>query len=193
MSRDLLKHLAPSHVAIIVPSVKKAADYLKTFGCTIGSEDVFEAEGTKEIYVEYGQTNALLLVEPIKAGPYQRALEKRGPGLHHLAIDVLNLDAYLVSLAGSGWFIHPVSIRTIKQYQTAWLARPGFPGLIEVHEKDTLNDAPMFVSGLTLRMDSAPTTLLKAVGLNAIVKPGAKEELFFSRQCVTLSDLWSSK
>lgn len=94
------------------------------------------------------KANSLLLMEPIKPGAYQRVLEKRGPGLHHLAIDVLHLEQYIESLAGSGWLLHPVSIKTMKQSQTAYLARPGFPGLIEVQERKELVETSY--SGLEL-------------------------------------------
>lgn len=81
--------IQPSHVAILVPSVSRAAEYLKKFDFQIGPEEIWDGEGTKEIYIEREKQNSLLLMEPIKAGAYQKALEKRGAGLHHLAIDVL--------------------------------------------------------------------------------------------------------
>ena len=42
----------PSHVAVIVPSVRKAADHLKQFNFQIGPEEIWDGEGTKEIYIE---------------------------------------------------------------------------------------------------------------------------------------------
>lgn len=92
--------MSPSHVAILVSSVRKAAAYLRQFDFQIGKEEDWDGEGTREIYVEVAKANSLLLIEPIKPGAYQRALDKRGPGLHHLAIDVLNLEKYIESLAG---------------------------------------------------------------------------------------------
>ena len=41
-----------SHVAVLVPSVRKAADFLQKFDFQIGQEEVWDSEGTKEIYVE---------------------------------------------------------------------------------------------------------------------------------------------
>lgn len=40
----------PSHVAILVPSVRRAADYLRRFDIGIGEEEVWEGKGTREIY-----------------------------------------------------------------------------------------------------------------------------------------------
>jgi|GEM_PF-4036982 len=38
-------NIVPSHVAILVPSVRKAADYLAKFDFQIGDEEVWECEG----------------------------------------------------------------------------------------------------------------------------------------------------
>jgi hypothetical protein len=184
-------NIFPCHVAVLVPSVLKAANYLAKFGFQIGKEAEWDGEGTKEIYIERDRANALLLMEPIKPGAYQRAMFKRGPGLHHLAIDVLNLESYLESLVGSGWLLHPRSIRTIKQSQTAYLARPGFPALIEVQERNELNLRPLFVDEVSIPLTVAILKLAKYVGLEEIVKSNPeKTKLSLSGQVIILEDLF---
>jgi hypothetical protein len=163
--------VALSHVAILVPSVRKAADRLAKFDFKIGEEEFFDGEGTKEIYVEHGKPNSLLLMEGYKPGAYQRALQKRGPGLHHLAIDVLNLETYIESLAGTGWLLHPKSLKSIKEFATAYLARPGFPGMVEVQERPDLMEGTPFVSGISLAMDLSLSKLLAPIGQDSVVKP----------------------
>ena len=185
------KKILPSHVAILVPSVRKAADYLKQFDFKIGEEEAFEGEGTKEIYVELGRANSLLLLEPFKPGAYQRALEKRGPGLHHLAVDVLNLESFLEAITPSGWLLHPVSLKTIKQTKTVWLSRPGFPALIEVHERKELNEEPLFVSEIILKMDPVHEKLLKPIGLETVIKLGSANEFSADGKKIKLSSLWN--
>ena len=69
--------ISPSHVAVLVPSVRKAADYLRQFKFDIGEEEVFEE--TREIYVQGSERNSLLLMEAKEIGSYRRALQKRGP------------------------------------------------------------------------------------------------------------------
>ena len=180
----------PSHVAILVPSVRKAADHLRQFNFNIGPEEIWDGEGTKEIYVEKDKNNSLLLMEPIKAGAYQRALEKRGPGLHHLAIDVLNLESFIESIAGSGWLLHPMSIKTIKQSQTAYLAKPGFPALIEVQERNELIEKTLFVDGIFISADQRCSNLVKSIGLEKIVKVTTDMTRFsMGSQSVMLSEL----
>lgn len=162
--------IIPSHVAILVPSVRKAVSFLKRFDFHIGNEQVFESEGTKEVYIEKDRGNSLLLMEPVGPGPYQRALEKRGPGLHHLTIDVVGLEEYIDSLTGSGWLLHPRSLRTIKEIRVAYLARPGFPGIIEVQERLEFNERPLFVDRVLLKMEASLAGLLRFVGLDSVVK-----------------------
>lgn len=182
--------IRPSHVAILVPSVRKAADYLRQFDFQIGKEEDWDGEGTREIYVEKDKANSLLLMEPIRPGAYQRALDKRGPGLHHLAIDVMNLESYIESLAGSGWLLHPISVKTMKQSQTAYLARPGFPALIEVQDRKELTDRQIFVKEISMPMDPALLNLVKHIGLEGIVKLSPeKAKLSLGGQIVHLEDL----
>lgn len=160
----------PNHVAVLVPSVRKAADFLKQFNFQIGKEQIWDGEGTKEIYIERDKGNSLLLMEPVKPGAYQRAIEKRGPGLHHIAVDVQNLESFIETLSSSGWLLHPMSVKTMKNSQTAYLARPGFPALIEVQEREKLDERPLFVEGISLQMDLSFAGLLNFIGLSKIIR-----------------------
>ncbi|MCE9508269.1 MAG: VOC family protein [Alphaproteobacteria bacterium] len=143
-----IKNAILNHVALLVPSIEKAANYLRPFSFETGPTQEWDGEGTKEIYVgnTHSQSATLLLMEPMKDGAYSRAMQKRGPGLHHLAIDVLNLESYIDALSGSGWLLHPRSLKTIQASRTAWLARPGIPTLIEVQERDVLDKKTPFIS-----------------------------------------------
>ena len=160
---------SPSHVAVLVPSVLKAADYFRQLDFEIGEEEIFEE--TREIYVQGSERNSLLLMEARDTGSYRRALEKRGPGVHHLAIDVLDIDKFLSSISGSGWLLHLNSLKSIRDYRTAYLARPGFPALIEVQERQKLMDGPLFVDGVLLKFDAGLAGLVKSTGLDQILKP----------------------
>lgn len=183
--------IQPSHIAILVPSVRKAADYLRQFNFEISKEEEWDGEGTREIYIERNKSNSLLLMEPIKPGAYQRAMEKRGPGLHHLAIDVLNLESYLESLTGSGWLLHPISIKTMEQVQTVYLSRPGFPALIEVHERELLTQRQIFVEEVSIPMNPALFGLVKHIGLEGIVKSSFEPpKLSLAGRIVGLKDLF---
>lgn len=163
----------PSHTALLVRSVERAAALLAPHGFQIGPTEAWEGEGTKEIYVQRDYANSLLLMEPVKPGAYQRAMDKRGPGIHHFAIDILSLEEFLRSISGSGWLLHPMSIETIKRGKTAYLARPGFPALIEVQERELLSERPLFVQKVEMAIPSGLGKLLPAIGLEQIVQPTA--------------------
>lgn len=170
----------PSHVAVLVPSARRAAAYLEAFGFAVGAAEAWDEEGTLEVYVERGRSNALLLMEATGPGSYRDALARRGPGLHHLAIDVLDVEAYVTALAGSGWLLHPASLRTLARSRTAFLARPGFPALIEVQGRDELEPGEPFVARVSLPLEPAAERLLRAVQLHGIVAaapPGSEPSL----------------
>ena len=183
----------PSHVAILVPSVDHAADVLRNFGFNIGPAEIWDGEGTKEIYVEGEKGNSLLLMEPVKPGAYRRALDKRGPGLHHLAIDVLNIEEFLLGISSSGWLLHPMSIRTLKASKTAYLARPGFPALIEVQERESIKDRPFFVTEIALKLSYDLERLPVAIGLYDIVRATNEQpSIVCGEKRILLESLWNA-
>ncbi len=124
-----------THVAVLVQSLEKAVQYVTGLGLEINPFEEFEHEGTRECYVGSPTKSArLLLLEAIKVGPYQRALEKRGPGLHHLGVQISNLEDYSDQLGSVGWFLHTKSLVTVKKSQTAYFTRPLIPYLVEAWE-----------------------------------------------------------
>jgi len=179
----------PSHVALLLPSVEKAAARLRSLGFETGEVEQWESEGTREIYVGKGHANSLLLMEPFKEGAYSRALNKRGPGLHHLAIDVEMLESFLLSLSVSGWLLHPSSVATISKTRTAYLARPGFPALIEVQEKKHSAEMPLFISSLELPLPEGNEKLLAPLSLSNAVKKGTEMKLSIGSISVSFKDL----
>ncbi len=183
-----------NHVALLTPDVRKAANKLEKLGLKIGQEEVWDGEGTREIYVgDHTHTGLLLLMEPIREGAYQRALLKRGPGLHHLAIDVLSLEELILGLGGSGWLLHPQSIKTMKATQTAYLARPGIPTLIEVQERDRLNEKPLFVSCIELSISQEQKSMFAALGLeDRVARSSSVTFLKIANHRLSVEELLSS-
>lgn len=179
----------PNHVAILVPSVSKTADFLRKFAFQNGPEEMFET--TKEIYIEREQSNSLLLIEPNKTGSYQRALEKRGPGIHHIAIDVLDIKSFMKTIESSGWLLHPSSIRTVKHSRTAWLARPGFPSLIEVQEQEKLEKPSknLFVNEIGLSNIESFDKLKNAIGMIEIIKNIKEPYVKLAENVILIKDL----
>ena len=160
-----------NHVAYLVESASAASMLNQALGHTIGPAEKFEGEGTLEIYIgESFKTARILLMEPIKDGSYKDALNKRGPGLHHIGIDVENLEKYVVGLAGTGWFLHPKSLYTIRKSKTAYLARPGMPVIVEVMEVPTISVKPHFISAFELPFNENQMKMIGSLAIPQLIK-----------------------
>lgn len=130
------------HVAVLVPDLVVALSDLGPLAAEAKPAEDFPEEGTREVYVGNG-SGRLLLLQPIGPAPYQRALERRGPGLHHVGLAGPDPGEMMESLAG--WLLHPHSLASGPD--TLWASRPGLP-LVEL-----LRGAPAgepLVSGLEL-------------------------------------------
>ena len=182
-----------NHVALLIPNAVKTGEYLKSFDFKVGAAGEWEGEGTLEIYVGdlSSQMGNLLLMQPMKEGAYTRAMAKRGSGLHHIAVDVLDLEEYVDKLSGSGWLLHPKSLKTIKHSQTAYLARPGVPTLIEVQQRDTLSEFPYFITGMIIpTLSSQSLQMFKCIGLNQIQpSPDSNLTLTMNGKVISFKDL----
>lgn len=180
-----------NHIALLVPSAEKAADVARRAGFSVGPTEDFDGEGTREIYVGgFDHDTSLLLMEPIGDGAYSRAMAKRGPGLHHIAIDVLDVEAFVTSLSSTGWLLHPKSLHTMKKTQTAFLARPGFPMLVEVQQRNSIEPKPIFIQRLGLALDETHPRLLNALGVDQIVATQGESWLDFTERRIDLCEFW---
>lgn len=144
------------HVALLVPRLEPALAGVRALGLEAGPIEAFPAEGTREAYCGQGAAR-LLLLEATGPGPYRRALAKRGPGLHHVAVAVPDGPAFATS---SGWLLHPRTLAT--QPQTLWLARPGVGALVEVLHGSRPDDGPPVVEAVEV---AGPAALLAPLGL----------------------------
>lgn len=161
-----------SHVAVLVPSVQRSASCFAKLGIPVGPAEEWDGEGTREIYVgDKNHSGLLLLMEPIKQGAYSRAMAKRGPGLHHIAIDVVSLETFIAGISNSGWLLHPRSLATIQKNQTAYLARPGMRMLVEVQERNSIEESPPVVLRLEMPFSKRELELLGVLGLGSFFCP----------------------
>jgi hypothetical protein len=76
---------------------------------------------------------------------------------------VLNLERFMSEIAHSGWYLHPRSLSTIRRTQTAWLARPGIPLLVEVQEVDVLESRPALCTKLELPLGQLRRGMIEAL------------------------------
>jgi len=92
-----------NHVAIAVKDLEKAASvYRNALGAKVGAPTAQPEHGVTVVFIELPNTKIELL-EPLgENSPIAKFLEKRGPGLHHIALRVPDLNAAVASLKAAG-------------------------------------------------------------------------------------------
>jgi methylmalonyl-CoA/ethylmalonyl-CoA epimerase len=90
------------HLGIAVKSLAKAKEFYQTLGMKVMPEETVEAEKVRLAMVPVDGSRIELL-EPTDAdSPIARFLEKRGEGLHHLAIHVNDIAGTVERLKAAG-------------------------------------------------------------------------------------------
>jgi len=91
------------HIAIVVPNVEEAAAfYQDALGLKL--ERIEEVAGQEVIvaFLPTGQSEIELLEPTTDDSGVAKFLAKHGPGIHHICLEVDNLDATLASLKAKG-------------------------------------------------------------------------------------------
>lgn len=139
-----------NHVSVLVGNVREAAAKLQPAGYAMRPYETFAAEGTEEIYIGPENHDALLLLQaPNGPGPYLNAYQKRGVGLHHIALDVANILDFSHDMADLGWLLHPNSLQNYQHKRAIFFARPGVHVLLEVNEKQP-HPQPRFINQINV-------------------------------------------
>jgi methylmalonyl-CoA epimerase len=91
------------HVAIAVASIDEALPVFELLTGGVGSpRERVESQGVDVVFVGTG-VGRIELIEPVSEdSPVARFLAKRGPGLHHLAYRVPDIEAALAQASASG-------------------------------------------------------------------------------------------
>ncbi|MEK6375876.1 MAG: methylmalonyl-CoA epimerase [Acidobacteriota bacterium] len=90
------------HIGIAVRSIDAAKIY-EALGLTIDHVETVETQGVRTAFLSAGDAN-LELLEPTGAdSPIAKFIEKRGEGIHHICLQVTNLEEHLVRLKAAGF------------------------------------------------------------------------------------------
>ncbi len=91
------------HIGIAVNSLEEAIPYYeKMLGLTCYAVEEVADQKVKTAFFMVGQTKIELLESTDPEGPIGKFLEKKGPGLHHLAFAVDNVNQSLNELDEKG-------------------------------------------------------------------------------------------
>jgi methylmalonyl-CoA epimerase len=92
-----------SHLGIATKGIDEA---LKFWQDALGLENVHtesvEDQKVRVAMLPIGETNIELLEPTSEDSPIQKFLEKRGGGIHHIAVEVENIEASLTKLKNQG-------------------------------------------------------------------------------------------
>lgn len=88
-----------NHVAVVVPEVEGALPFwVDALGLKLSHTAEVPEEGVAVAFLTVGDSN-IELMEPVAADTgVTRFLEKRGPGIHHLCLEVDDIEATLARL-----------------------------------------------------------------------------------------------
>ena len=90
------------HVAVCVNDIDAAAaKYKEVFGLVGTARETVASQKTEAVLLPIGESN-IELISPRGNDGLVKFLEKRGPGLHHIAVEVEGIEGALAFLKGLG-------------------------------------------------------------------------------------------
>ena len=91
------------HVGVAVEDLDAGiALYEKTYEMTLVHRETVEEQGVEAVLLDVGENHVELLRPLSEDTPVGKFLAKRGPGLHHVAYQVTDIEAALASLRDAG-------------------------------------------------------------------------------------------
>ncbi|WP_227356862.1 VOC family protein [Haladaptatus salinisoli] len=140
------------HVGVAVESVEDAEPVLLALGCERLTVEPVE-DRFRWAYYRLGDASRLELIEPVAEDTFlTKFLDENGPGLHHVTLEVADIDAVIESLREHG--LRVVDRAEFDTWTEAFVS-PGNPTgalfqLMEYHDdyhEDRLPSEELFVNG----------------------------------------------
>jgi methylmalonyl-CoA epimerase len=91
------------HIGVAVEEIEPALElYRDSFELTLAHREVVEEQGVEAVLLDVGENHVELLAPLSADTPVGRFLAKQGPGLHHVAYQVKDIEATLAQLRTAG-------------------------------------------------------------------------------------------
>ncbi len=91
------------HIGVAVEELEPALElYRDGFELRVAHREVVEEQGVEAVLLDVGENHVELLAPLGADTPVGKFLASRGPGLHHVAYQVTDIDATLVALTQAG-------------------------------------------------------------------------------------------
>ena len=125
-----------NHVGIAVKSIEEAVKlYTDALGLKVQDIEVVEDQKVKTAIIPVGESKIELLESTDPEGIITKYIEKRGEGLHHLALEVSNIKDTLEILAKQGIPLIDENPRSgVENTKIAFLHPKGTKVLLELVE-----------------------------------------------------------
>ena len=111
------------HIGVAVEDLDAAiALYEQTYGMALVHRETVAEQGVEAVLLDVGENHVELLRPLGPDTPVGKFLARKGPGLHHVAYQVTDIEATLASLRDSGMRLIDETPRTgIRQSRVAFL------------------------------------------------------------------------
>jgi methylmalonyl-CoA/ethylmalonyl-CoA epimerase len=91
------------HIGVAVADLDAALElHERTYGMPVVHRETVEEQGVEAVLLDVGENHVELLRPLADDTPVGRFLAKRGPGLHHVAFQVAEIEAALAQLRDQG-------------------------------------------------------------------------------------------
>ena len=100
MSKGRVRKIA--HIGIAVRSIEKDGKFYDLLGLIENHREEVDSQKVRTSFRPVGESSMELLEPTSPESPIARALEKRGPGVHHICLEVDDVAAVLTRLKAAG-------------------------------------------------------------------------------------------
>jgi methylmalonyl-CoA/ethylmalonyl-CoA epimerase len=91
------------HIGVAVEEIEPTLElYRDRFGLRVAHREVVQEQGVEAVLLDVGENHVELLAPLGTETPVGRFLAKQGPGLHHVAYQVSDIDSTLDALKQAG-------------------------------------------------------------------------------------------
>jgi methylmalonyl-CoA/ethylmalonyl-CoA epimerase len=91
------------HIGVAVEEIEPALElYRDSFELHVAHREVVEEQGVEAVLLDVGENHVELLAPLGPDTPVGKFLASKGPGIHHVAYQVTDIDATLEALAQAG-------------------------------------------------------------------------------------------
>lgn len=98
-----MTELAVDHIGIAVRSLEEGTAFYRALGLVEEGREEVPEQGVRVAFLPAGRTRLELLEPTGPASPIARFLERRGPGIHHICLEVDDIRAVMTRLKARGF------------------------------------------------------------------------------------------